>query len=123
MKIEEVQRLASDWIESRGKYSDAYDELDDLIQESPAAAFRVIEEIHWRICSEVPDYQLMGYLAAGPLEDLLSYHGERVIGDVEALAKEDPEFRKCLAGVWQNDMEDEMYARVQKAADSSWKFT
>ena len=122
MKTKDVQRLAANWIDVRGKFSEAYKELDELIQEEPSIAFRIIEEIHYRICSEAPDYDLMGYLAAGPLEDLLSYHGRTVIDDIEALAKEDPEFRKCLAGVWQADMEEELYARVQKAANSSWKF-
>lgn len=122
MKVDEVQKLASQWIEVRGKFSEPYEKLDELIQKAPSTAFRVIEEIHWRVSSEVPDYELMGVLAAGPLEDLLAEHGELIIEDVEALAKQDPEFRKCLVGVWKNAMGDALYGRVQKAADPNWKF-
>lgn len=82
----------------------------------------MIEEICHRIVTGEPDYELMGLLAAGPLEDLVAGYGDLVIAAVELLAKQDPEFRKCLAGVWRKGISDEVYARVQKAADPSWRF-
>ena len=69
-----------------------------------------------------PDYELLGLLAAGHLDDLLSERGDEIIEDVEHLARIDPEFRKCLSGVWQGEMSDQLYARVQKSADPSFKF-
>lgn len=56
-------------------------------------------------------------LAAGPLEDLLSYAGEAYIDEIEQLAKDDPKFRSVLGGVWQNNMSDEVWERVQKSRD------
>src|ERR1700692_3998485 len=40
------------------------------------------------------------YLAAGALEHLLKRHGVLVIDRVLAAARRDPQFRRCLAGVW-----------------------
>jgi hypothetical protein len=56
------------------------------------------------------------FIAAGPLEDYLSNHGEAVIERVEAQAAADPRFRHVLAGVWQLSMSNEVYARVREAA-------
>ena len=58
-----------------------------------------------------------GVLAAGPLEDLLSWHGSAFIDRVEARAKEDPEFATLLGGVWRFEMTDEIWERVQKVWD------
>ena len=52
----------------------------------------------------------MGMLAAGPVEDLLAHHGDEVIESIERMAKLDPEFRKCLTGVSNNSMSDELHA-------------
>jgi hypothetical protein len=58
-----------------------------------------------------------GVLAAGPLEDLLSFHGAAFIDRVEALAHQNPKFAFLLGGVWQFQMSDEIWARVQLAWD------
>lgn len=39
----------------------------------------------------------LAYVAAGPLEDLLAYHGEVFIARVERLAKTDSHFRSAAA--------------------------
>ncbi|MFL6548198.1 MAG: hypothetical protein ACJ8OJ_05850, partial [Povalibacter sp.] len=73
MDSEYVQRIATEWIEIRGAYGDAWEELWRLSEEDPKTGFRIIEEIHHRISDAEPiDYELMGILAAGPLEDLLA---------------------------------------------------
>ena len=66
-----------------------------------------------------PD-NLLGNLAAGPLEDLLAYHGSEMIDEVELLARRNPDFSYLLGGVWQNLMSDDVWKRVQAAASRRW---
>jgi hypothetical protein len=56
-------------------------------------------------------------LAAGPLEDYLATLGDEVIGDVERLAKSNPQFASLLGGVWKNAMSDDVWNRVQAVWD------
>jgi hypothetical protein len=56
-------------------------------------------------------------LAAGPLEDLLSLHGDRFIERVERTARSDPKFAWLLGGVWQSKMTLDIWARVQAVRD------
>ncbi len=58
-----------------------------------------------------------GVLAAGPLEDLLSYHGPAFIDRVEALARVNPKFASLLGGVWKFQMLDEIWDRVRQVWD------
>ncbi len=63
------------------------------------------------------DDRLLGDVAAGPLEDLLCGHGALFIERVEAQAKRDRKFRRCLSGVWGwSSMSESMQARIRKAA-------
>jgi hypothetical protein len=64
----------------------------------------------------------LGIMAAGPLEDLLSFHGEKFIERIELEAKKNPKFAWMLGGVWKHTMTDEIWARVQLVGDfNSWK--
>jgi hypothetical protein len=53
------------------------------------------------------------YIAAGPLEDLLSHHGLRFIDRIEAQARTDPKFKRAVAGVWLHPRQDPLWDRVQ----------
>ncbi|MET0121126.1 MAG: DUF6869 domain-containing protein [Candidatus Thiodiazotropha sp. 6PLUC9] len=64
--------------------------------------------------------EVIGILAAGALEDVLALRGEEYIGRIELLAANDLKFKYLLGGVWQNAMSNEVWARVQKAAEP-WK--
>ena len=59
----------------------------------------------------------LGVLAAGPLEDLLSLHGERFISRVEDAARSNPMFAWLLGGVWRHTMTDAVWSRVQAVWD------
>jgi hypothetical protein len=76
-------------------------------------------ELLWRFILAAYRRQLSGHifgmLAAGPLEDLLSYYGREYIERVEALAREDERFRLLLGGVWRLGMTEEVWGRVQSA--------
>jgi hypothetical protein len=62
----------------------------------------------------------MALLAAGPLEDLLAHHGELWIDRVEAQAQADPKFNYLLGGVWQNQMTEDVWQRVQAVRRDVW---
>jgi hypothetical protein len=62
----------------------------------------------------------LGALAAGPLEDVLAYHGPNVIERVEIESRTNPKFRHLLGGVWQNKMSAEIWRRVLRAAPNRW---
>jgi hypothetical protein len=55
----------------------------------------------------------LGHVAAGPLEHLLSWHGDAFIAAVEEEAKRDPKFARTMTGVWRMKMSDEIWERVQ----------
>ena len=59
----------------------------------------------------------VGVMAAGALEDLLSYHGLAFIDRVEHEAKTDNRFAWMLGGVWRFQMSDEIWSRVQAVWD------
>ena len=62
----------------------------------------------------------LGLLAAGPLEDLLFFHGTEFIDRVEVEAKSSPQFAHVLGGVWRFRMTDDVWTRVQKVWNPSY---
>jgi hypothetical protein len=63
---------------------------------------------------------VVGVLAAGPIEDLLSCHGEQFIERFESDAQEDRRMAWALGGAWQFQMSDHIWKRVQLAADRTY---
>ncbi len=123
MVLEEIREIAREWIVEKGNFSEPWEVIEDLILKEPKTAFRIIEEIHHLIVSSEPiDYQLMGLLAASHLEELLCESGREVIESIEFLANQDKEFRKCLCGVWKNEIPDGIYSRVQKQSHPTFRF-
>jgi hypothetical protein len=59
-------------------------------------------------------------LAAGPVEELLSYAGAEYIDRIEILARQDPAFNNLLGGVWQLNTPDAIWKRVEKVRLKSW---
>ncbi|WLT32345.1 DUF6869 domain-containing protein [Geothrix sp. PMB-07] len=89
----------------------AEDRLRDLIRDEPLSAWRFILEANSRPYSE----KRRSMLAAGPLEDLLSIHGDQIISMVEYEAKNNLRFKELLRGVWQQGMTSSIWIRVQQA--------
>lgn len=88
-----------------------------LVEEDPEQAWATILQI----LPQTDSSRVLGQLAAGPLEDLLSYHGELFIERVEALAAIDPRFAFLLGGVWKFKMTDAIWDRVTRVANvSEW---
>lgn len=73
----------------------------------------------WKITCEMiritADESALAYIAAGPLEDLLKYHGATFIDRVERLAQNDPHFRSALMGVW--GLRTPILERVEKVCN------
>ena len=68
---------------------------------------------------DLPD-NIIGLLAAGPLEDLLASRGAEFIDRIEERARKDPKFNYLLGGVWRNSMTHEVWERVQAIRNHVW---
>jgi hypothetical protein len=120
--VNEIKKIAKAWIEMSQAQdgSAAYEEkfwaaekLFDFIYNEPETAWLVIDAIRHQI---TPGDQVFWNLAAGPLEDLLVYHGPIFIDRFEELAKQDINFRKLLGGVWRNQISEDVWNRIQAIA-------
>ena len=116
---EPIEYLMSCWARTRGSDSD-YTEygwadvvLSSDVKDDPERAWECI--MH---AVAQPGYDKhFGVLAAGPLENLLSFHGDSFIDRVETTARQNPHFAFLLGGVWQFKMTDGIWERVQKVWD------
>jgi hypothetical protein len=88
----------------------AADELNARVTDEPERAWPVICTIIKRIAHD----DILAYVAAGPLEDLLVQHPHAFIDRVEVLAKQDPHFRRAVSGVWGSNA---MPAEVRRRLD------
>lgn len=91
----------------------SFEEIYDLTHKDPQTAWDVILTILKIDQSPI----IVQNLSAGPLEDLLVYHGEQIIVLVEAEATKNQKFAKLLGGVWKNAIKDEIWNRVQAVWD------
>ena len=60
-----------------------------------------------------PPNKVLDVLAAGPLEDLIENHGEKIIDKIELLANRNPQFKKLLRGVWKSST-PKVWARIKE---------
>jgi hypothetical protein len=131
-----AEELAADWIASRKP--DANEDTSghlaqfllvefpheepDLTWETITLVMRAYPESEYYAKEKTEAQKVCGELAAGPVEDLLSYHGDRFIERFEAQARRDRRMAWLLGGAWQFEMTDEIWHRVELAADySHWK--
>ncbi len=96
----------------------ALDCVDRLVGERPALGFKLIvfALTYFKEPSEI------GALAAGPLENLVRFHGERMIDEIEREAAHNEKFRLLLSGIWAGfDVKPEIWRRIRTAvADGPW---
>lgn len=86
------------------------DALYSAMQCDADYALSIVEAIHEQDATQ----SRIEAFAAGPVEDLLVYHGQEVIDRVIARASKDPAFARVLGGVWKRDMEDSVWDLVVK---------
>ncbi len=117
-----TNEIAKAWVKLQNAPSNskAHEELfwshaavEQLIGKDPKKAFDLILRI-LRIDSST---KILANLSAGPLENLLVYHGNTVIDEIEAEASRSAIFRKLLGGVWKRSMADDVWNRVLFIAD------
>jgi hypothetical protein len=89
----------------------SFEQTYDLVREDPVEAWKLILTI-WSLDRSAPTRRS---LSAGPIEELLCFHGEYIIPHIERQAKADPSFATLLGGVWQNTMSDSIWNRLQEA--------
>lgn len=109
----------AEWISTPGKDESLADgligwsEFDWAVNDYPELAWQAIVT-----AMKQPRMQpYLGILAAGPLEDLLSLHGEAFIERVEKKAAAEQQFAWLLGGVWQYNMSEELWSRVVAVRD------
>lgn len=121
-------QLVADWVSwaemasFQGKYSEpenpyiiAFDEMLWLAANSPDEAWSAILSV----LQLDPPAPVQGLLAAGPLEDLLSLHGPKVIDRIELEARANPRFSLLLGGVSQLQTVPEVWERVLRVRRDS----
>jgi hypothetical protein len=110
----ELERVVEAWFQYEATFW-AWERVKDLIRMDPELAWGVIT----LLVEQSPSDQVLGAVGAGPLEDFLSAYGERMIDRVEERARSDERFRRCLASVWQSEMSDAIWRRIQNAVGRS----
>ena len=117
----ELSILAMRWIEFQRAFlrsarnritedlEDAADEVLHMPFDSPERAWEFVQFV-MQSCEEM---DVLGSLAAGPVEDLLSQHGESFIDRIESLARDNQRFRELLSGVWRNTISSDVWDRIQ----------
>jgi hypothetical protein len=106
-----ARELATLWLSGDG------DELNfDAPCDAPETAWVAILEI---LRNDLDEEQL-ALLAAGPMENVLVWHGASFLDRVETEARNDARFNYLLGGVWRNEMTEEVWVRVQKARNKVW---
>ena len=90
-----------------------FDEFDWFVRKHPEHAWQCI----LATVADARSEPFLGVLAAGPMEDLLGYQGAAFIDRVEQEAQRNPRFAWMLGGVWQCQITNENWARVQKVWD------
>lgn len=85
----------------------AADDVLDMPRLVPEACWRMIE---LAAAMDLTEFQAC-LLAAGPLEDLLGYHGEQFIERVETATRRESGMRTIVAGVWKGIMPAPIWAR------------
>jgi uncharacterized protein DUF6869 len=116
-----IVTLATDWVhyhrlpkkeQENSPYFRAFERLYELVRDEPEHAWPVIGEIRKIDASDA----MLANLAAGPVEDFLVHHGGQFIERIEALAKNDPVFRKMLGVVWKNRIAEDVWGRLKQIA-------
>lgn len=90
--------------------------MDELIEQFPREALEVIK----LILEADTSGEVVGALAAGPIEDLLSRHGVEIIDAIENEAINNPKFNYALGGVWRSESVPEVWDRVVAVRNTEW---
>ncbi|MEM8945414.1 MAG: DUF6869 domain-containing protein [Planctomycetota bacterium] len=120
--------FAKAWIaEISGVEPPALPELPQIFPDDPITSasefvvpmnFTASAESQWRFIEVVFRHgndETMGHLAAGPVEHLLSKHGDEYIERIETLAQSDPGFASMLSTCRKHLMSEAVWQRLCRA--------
>jgi hypothetical protein len=117
LKVSEIKRdrfarkWLSEWRSDPPVYGRASQLLDQFIERKPEVAWDLV----LTLVHTAPDDNALACVGAGPLEDLLCQHGATLIERVEAVARNDAHFVRCLAQVWgENRMDSNVHKRMHR---------
>jgi hypothetical protein len=91
----------------------AWGKMQDMVRLDPDPAWHVLGMLVDGAGSD----DVLELLGAGPLEDLMSLHGEHFVDRAVGRARADESFRFALSCMWQADMTDEVWTRVQSVLE------
>ena len=114
----DADALVSGYITHAGRGPDddeyfwAWNALYEMVRDDPEGAWPIIQ----KLIDQAPSDQVLAFIAAGPLEDLLCEHGPAMIERVLKWAKKEYRSRRALRGVWGwSRMDEQIRARVDEA--------
>lgn len=101
--------------------------LYDLVEDEPSLAWEVMKVVvghypegDYYSVDKTEAQQVVGNMAAGPLENLIGTRASEFIEAIEREARRDRRKAWTLGGVWQSTTPDELWSRVQRVADYSF---
>lgn len=110
---EEIKCAARDWLLDLNAPSSE----SSIGQSIVMMGFMAPPEQQWEFVVEAVQLakndDMLGHIAAGPAECLLSRHGIETISLFEKRAREDRKFARMLTGIWKHLMSDEVWERVE----------
>ena len=119
MTEEGIKRLAKAWKTAqesfdRGDISEEEWKFIHAVHRLPDSRPEELWEFVVKLVELSPGPDVTDILSAGPLEDLITFHGEQMLPRVEALANESSLFRELLQGVWLCDSDGDFVRSYEK---------
>jgi len=116
----ELNNIADVWIKAHKSDNFIDSELDWTLPSSdPNKCLDVILKVLEKI-DTVSDNDLFSALAAGPLEDLLHENGEFIVDRIDIFARQNPDFRRLLNGVWDSEVDESVKSKLSKYMTERW---
>jgi hypothetical protein len=103
MSEEERDRICPAWLTYQRNWW-AYSSVDRLVSEDPEEAWALM----LRIIELADNDELIEAVGAGPLEDLISKHGPKLINRVKDESVQNGRLRAALQHVWLSPAENEV---------------
>ena len=97
--------------------SDISDQVMDLLEHNPERLWPLLLELIER----APTEEVRGFVAAGPLEDLVRWYPERFIDRVEEATIRSRNFHSAMRGIWGwESLPDEARERLMAVVTPEW---
>ncbi|MBX3724801.1 MAG: hypothetical protein KF823_02655 [Xanthomonadales bacterium] len=119
-----AESIAIAWIEKWRKPPEAHEPTENDLDDSlpgidPRLALEAIVEVLGRIPADTTSRHFQ-VLAAGPLEDLIAFHGIELLSEIETHARRSPQFRLLLNGVWFDHASTPVREHLKKYLGARW---